>query len=284
MHMHSTTSIYVAMGIHTSTLILPSAKNIDGHGTRWPVATILLWCPQDDTSSSQKHNSDWHLRSFSCFLHGCLSTSWNGKGLPNMIFENLYGLHLELIYINEHTRDHCSVCMWLYEHYWKESGANDVCFWLQVSVGTLLAFTIVAVSILILRYVPPDEVPLPSSLQASFRLSQENDEEKLRGTLRDDDHEQGSAEISDVAVESINDPFIEKQLNTSMSGQLHYRFYSLKILSIFISVKVASNLSNDSLGKLNETKRRKTAAFSIASVCIGVLILTTSASATFLPL
>ncbi|KAK3140284.1 hypothetical protein QOZ80_5AG0398660 [Eleusine coracana subsp. coracana] len=49
----------------------------------------------------------------------------------------------------------------------------------MVSVGTLLAFTIVAVSILILRYVPPDEVPLPSSLQASFRLSQENDEEKV---------------------------------------------------------------------------------------------------------
>ena len=39
---------------------------------------------------------------------------------------------------------------------------------LQVSVGTLLAFTMVAVSVLILRYVPPDEVPLPSSLQAAI--------------------------------------------------------------------------------------------------------------------
>jgi len=35
----------------------------------------------------------------------------------------------------------------------------------QVSVGTLLAFTMVAISVLILRYVPPDEQPLPSSLQ-----------------------------------------------------------------------------------------------------------------------
>lgn len=35
----------------------------------------------------------------------------------------------------------------------------------QVSVGTLLAFTMVAISVLILRYVPPDELPLPSSLQ-----------------------------------------------------------------------------------------------------------------------
>ena len=35
----------------------------------------------------------------------------------------------------------------------------------QVSVGTLLAFTMVAISVLILRYVPPDELPLPASLQ-----------------------------------------------------------------------------------------------------------------------
>ncbi|CAL4890833.1 unnamed protein product [Urochloa decumbens] len=120
----------------------------------------------------------------------------------------------------------------------------------MVSVGTLLAFTIVAVSILILRYVPPDQVPLPSSLHASFRLSQENDEEKLRDSLGDEDHEQGASEISDAVVESVMDPLIEKQLYAS---------------------------------KLDETKRRKTAACSIASVCIGVLVLTTSASATFLP-
>ena len=35
-------------------------------------------------------------------------------------------------------------------------------------MGTLLAFTMVAISVLILRYVPPDEVPLPSSLQGSI--------------------------------------------------------------------------------------------------------------------
>lgn len=43
-----------------------------------------------------------------------------------------------------------------------------ICFSLQVSVGTLLAFTMVAISVLILRYVPPDEVPLPPSLQESI--------------------------------------------------------------------------------------------------------------------
>lgn len=34
-------------------------------------------------------------------------------------------------------------------------------------MGTLLAFTMVAISVLILRYVPPDEVPLPPSFQES---------------------------------------------------------------------------------------------------------------------
>uniref|UniRef100_A0A453JJQ0 Cationic amino acid transporter C-terminal domain-containing protein n=1 Tax=Aegilops tauschii subsp. strangulata TaxID=200361 RepID=A0A453JJQ0_AEGTS len=100
----------------------------------------------------------------------------------------------------------------------------------MVSVGTLLAFTIVAVSILILRYVPPDEVGSP---------------------LGDGNHEQGTSEIKDViVVESINDPLIEKQLYAN---------------------------------KLDELNRRKTAARSIASVCVGVLILTASASVTFLP-
>lgn len=41
-------------------------------------------------------------------------------------------------------------------------------FDLQVSVGTLLAFTMVSVSVLVLRYVPPDEVPLPSSFREAI--------------------------------------------------------------------------------------------------------------------
>ena len=35
-------------------------------------------------------------------------------------------------------------------------------------MGTLLAFTMVAISVFILIYVPPDKVPLPSSLQGSI--------------------------------------------------------------------------------------------------------------------
>lgn len=43
-----------------------------------------------------------------------------------------------------------------------------MCYFAQVSVGTLFAFTIVAISILILRYIPPETVPLPSSLHESI--------------------------------------------------------------------------------------------------------------------
>lgn len=41
-------------------------------------------------------------------------------------------------------------------------------FNMQVSVGTLLAFTMVSISVLVLRYVPPDEVPLPSSFREAI--------------------------------------------------------------------------------------------------------------------
>ena len=40
--MYNATLIDAAMDIYKSALILPSAKNIDGHGTRWPVTIILL--------------------------------------------------------------------------------------------------------------------------------------------------------------------------------------------------------------------------------------------------
>ncbi|KAJ0966375.1 hypothetical protein J5N97_027513 [Dioscorea zingiberensis] len=115
----------------------------------------------------------------------------------------------------------------------------------MVSVGTLLAFTTVAISILILRYVPPDEVPLTSSIQESinsesFHYSQEKDENFSQDC--------NSIE-NDVETSAVN-PLIKKEINQE---------------------------------KLNEQIRRKRAAWGIASVCIGVLILTSSASAAFLP-
>ncbi|XP_062211962.1 cationic amino acid transporter 2, vacuolar-like [Phragmites australis] len=120
----------------------------------------------------------------------------------------------------------------------------------MVSVGTLLAFTIVAVSILILRYVPPDEVPLPPLMRESFRLNQECAGEKARDPLGDENGNTSQIKDVIVAVELMKDPLIEKRPHR---------------------------------GKMDEMKRRKIATFSIGSVCVGVLILTSSASATWLP-
>ncbi|XP_042512292.1 cationic amino acid transporter 2, vacuolar [Macadamia integrifolia] len=118
----------------------------------------------------------------------------------------------------------------------------------MVSVGTLLAFTVVAISILILRYVPPNEVPLPSSLQDSINsvslqyssITQEIDGGNPKERAGDS---QGKSEVS------IEYPLLVK------SGQ----------------------------DKLDEQKRRKIAAWNIAFVCIGVLILTSAASAEYVP-
>ncbi|KAL6894554.1 hypothetical protein ACP4OV_008652 [Aristida adscensionis] len=121
----------------------------------------------------------------------------------------------------------------------------------MVSVGTLLAFIIVAVSILILRYVPPDEIPMPPSMQESFHLNQECEGGKARNPLGDENCNTSQTKHVIVEVESVRDPLIDKR---------QYR------------------------GKLDETKRRKIAAISISSVCVGVLILTSAASATWLPL
>jgi solute carrier family 7 (cationic amino acid transporter), member 1 len=83
---------------------------------------------------------------------------------------------------------------------------------LQVSVGTLLAFIVVAVSILILRYVSPDEVPLAPSMQESFCLNQERDEQNSSDPLGDANRNSSHAKDVIVVVESMKDPLIEKGL------------------------------------------------------------------------
>ncbi|MQM04679.1 hypothetical protein Taro_037481, partial [Colocasia esculenta] len=113
----------------------------------------------------------------------------------------------------------------------------------MVSVGTLLAFTIVAVSILILRYVPPDEVPLPSSLQGSI------DSVSSRYNGGESSKNKGTSHANDLE-ESSDDPLLIKE---------------------------------NEKDKANEQERRKKAAVSIAFVCVGVVILTSAASAAFLP-
>ncbi|KAG6502695.1 cationic amino acid transporter 2, vacuolar-like isoform X1 [Zingiber officinale] len=126
----------------------------------------------------------------------------------------------------------------------------------MVSVGTLLAFTIVAVSILILRYVPPSKVPLPSFLQQSIdsvsfhHNFQNNGEEADSSRIICSNKDQDDGISQEVSVESSDYPLIAKE----------------------------SNKEN-----LNEQTRRQKAGWSIALVCIGVLILATSASYSFFP-
>lgn len=82
-------------------------------------------------------------------------------------------------------------------------------------MGTLLAFTMVAISVLILRYVPPDEVPLPSSLQESIdsvTLRYSRDSQVTSGENPEMSTSTGSSQplLSKKNV-AIDCPIIEKQ-------------------------------------------------------------------------
>jgi len=74
---------------------------------------------------------------------------------------------------------------------------------IQVSVGTLLAFTTVAVSVLIIRYVPPDEVPVPASLLTSV-------DPLLRHSGDDDIEEDRTVSPVDLASYSDNSHLHDK--------------------------------------------------------------------------
>ncbi|GMH30004.1 hypothetical protein Nepgr_031847 [Nepenthes gracilis] len=117
----------------------------------------------------------------------------------------------------------------------------------MVSVGTLLAFTMVAISVLILRYVPPDEMPLPSSLQDSI------DAVSLRyaaGIIADS--KDATQPLLDKEAEAAVFPLILKQVAEGS--------YTL-----------------------SDEKRRKIAGWTIMITCVGVLLLTSIASFVYLP-
>ncbi|RZC77799.1 hypothetical protein C5167_001997 [Papaver somniferum] len=125
----------------------------------------------------------------------------------------------------------------------------------MVSVGTLLAFTIVAISILILRYVPPDTVPLSQSFLGSigpipsYSISQEND---------------GGNQINPVATSSAYS-------NNSLAKEEASVDYPL----------IVKQLNQE---KASEQERRRIAAWSITAVCVGLLSLTSGSSAAYLPI
>ncbi|KAI3721882.1 hypothetical protein L2E82_32901 [Cichorium intybus] len=125
----------------------------------------------------------------------------------------------------------------------------------MVSVGTLLAFTMVAISVLILRYVPPNEVPLPSSLQAAI------DSVSLRYS-------------NTVSTEEIDVEVSKGHGQTGVSGEKN----------VDISKKGDTSAEYPLIAKvqaqamIKEHKRRRIAGWAIMLTCIGALILTYSAS------
>ncbi|KAL9251016.1 Cationic amino acid transporter 2, vacuolar-like protein [Drosera capensis] len=113
----------------------------------------------------------------------------------------------------------------------------------MVSVGTLLAFTMVAICVLILRYVPPDEAPVPSSLQEF---------------------------VDAVSVQYASFPPKFEILKDE----------TLPLLDTGVTVQLPLILKQVAEGSytLSEEKRRKVAGWTIMLTCVGVLILTSIAS------
>lgn len=115
----------------------------------------------------------------------------------------------------------------------------------MVSVGTLLAFTMVAISVLILRYVPPDVVPLPSSLQES--IDAYSDAQESSGII---------SQVSGGSSKDSTQPLLGKK-----DASIDYPILVEKVQDI-----------------LTEKNRRKIAGWTIMFTCIGAFLLTFAAS------
>uniref|UniRef100_A0A6M2EM11 Cationic amino acid transporter C-terminal domain-containing protein n=1 Tax=Populus davidiana TaxID=266767 RepID=A0A6M2EM11_9ROSI len=125
----------------------------------------------------------------------------------------------------------------------------------MVSVGTLLAFTMVAISVLILRYVPPDEVPFPSSLQETI------DSVSLRYSSQDVYEEKAAIHAG-----------TSKDSKLPLLGKAKTIEYPL-----LVKQEAQSNFV------MSEGKRREIAGWTIAATCIGAVLLTYAASNLSLP-
>ncbi|XP_024969714.1 cationic amino acid transporter 2, vacuolar-like [Cynara cardunculus var. scolymus] len=128
----------------------------------------------------------------------------------------------------------------------------------MVSVGTLLAFTMVGISVLILRYVPPDEVPLPSSLQAAI------DSVSLRYS--------NNIHTEETDVETSKD---QSGVSGEKSELLPRKGEASSKYPLIAKVSAQAIF--------NENRRRNVAGWTIMLTCVGAFILTYSASNLGLP-
>ncbi|KAL9247085.1 hypothetical protein vseg_020553 [Gypsophila vaccaria] len=123
----------------------------------------------------------------------------------------------------------------------------------MVSVGTLLAFTVVAISVLIIRYVPPNEVPFPSSLQESKGV--------------DFLHHSGDVEVDDE-VNSRKHVGTSKDISQPLLEQGNSSIVRPLILK----------QSAESSHTPYDEKRRNIAGWTIVATCLGALLLAFGAS------
>ncbi|XP_011079112.1 cationic amino acid transporter 3, mitochondrial-like [Sesamum indicum] len=123
----------------------------------------------------------------------------------------------------------------------------------MVSLGTLLAYTMVAISVLILRYVPPHEVPLPPSFQKAIVSV------SLRHMIE--------CSSSDVFVENL-EVYDTNPENTPLLVK------KVALVGYSPTEKVVRKCNF----LVNKGNQRKIAGWAITVICIGVLILTSATS------
>ncbi|KAJ8435244.1 hypothetical protein Cgig2_015647 [Carnegiea gigantea] len=128
----------------------------------------------------------------------------------------------------------------------------------MVSVGALLAFTMVAICVLIVRYVPPDEVPLLSSLQESTSVV------SLQCSGSTGEVDQVNPEKRVGTSDDVTQPLIHR--GSLSAGN-----------PVIFKKSAECNISSD------DKKRRIIAGCTIMLTCLGAILLTTGASNVGLP-